>query len=134
MKKILLLCVAMLALTASASAQNVDTAVNMNEIFIEYEVEPSFTGGYEALYKFVEENLIIPQEAVEKGLKGRVCVQFIIDTDGTVTNPRVLRDIGGGCGEEALRIVKLMPKWIPGKLNGNIVRVRYVLPYAFIVQ
>lgn len=137
MKKIMLLCAALLAVAASAEAQSVDTATNTNEIFIEYEVDPSFPGGYEALYKFIEENLIIPQEAIEKEIVGRVFVQFVIDTDGTVTNPRVLRDIGGGCGDEALRVVKLMPKWTPGRMlhadlkGWDIVPCTFNLPILF---
>ena len=133
MKKIMLLCAALLALAASAVAQSVDTANNTNDIFIEYEVSPSFPGGDEALYKFIEENLIIPQEAREKELEGRVFVQFVIDTDGSVTNPRVLRDIGGGCGDEALRVVRLMPKWTPGRMLHADLKVWDIIPCTFIL-
>lgn len=137
MKKLLLLCTALFALAVSVEAQSVDTANNTNDVFIEYEVSPSFPGGDEALYKFIEENLIVPQEAREKEIEGRVYVQFVVDTDGTAINPRVLRDIGGGCGEEALRIVRLMPKWTPGRMwhtdlkGWDIVPCKFILPITF---
>lgn len=135
MKKIMLQCMALLALAVSVEAQSADT-VN-NDIFIEYDEPASFPGGDKALYEFIEENLIVPQKAREKEIEGRVYVQFVIDTDGTVINPRVLRDIGGGCGEEALRIVRLMPKWTPGRvwhadLQGwSIVPCTFNLPVTF---
>ena len=83
------------------------------------------------MHKFIEDNLQYPQIAAENCIGGRVYVQFEVDTDGTVLNPKILRDIGGGCGEEALRIVRLMPKWKPGRFYGKVVKTTFNLPIFF---
>lgn len=86
----------------------------------------------QTLITFVEGQLNYPTEARENGIEGLVIVNFIVEKDGTINNPRILRDIGGGCGEEALRIVRLMPDWIPGQdENGNIIRVQFNFPIMF---
>ena len=131
MKKALLIGAALLLLATTASAQNVDTANHSDELFVEYEEDPVFPGGLEALHKFIEENMQYPQIAAENCIGGRVYVQFEVDTDGTVQNPKILRDIGGGCGEEALRIVRLMPKWKPGRFYGKVVKTTFNLPIFF---
>ena len=131
MKKALIIGVALLLLATTASAQNVDTANHSDELFVEYEEDPVFPGGLEALHKFIEDNMQYPQIAAENCIGGRVYVQFEVDTDGTVQNPKILRDIGGGCGEEALRIVRLMPKWKPGRFYGKVVKTTFNLPFFF---
>lgn len=131
MKKALIIGAALLLLATTASAQNVDTANHSDELFVEYEEDPEFSGGLEALHKFIEENMQYPQIAAENCIGGRVYVQFEVDTDGTVQNPKILRDIGGGCGEEALRIVRLMPKWKPGRFYGKVVKTTFNLPIFF---
>ena len=95
---------------------------------------PEFPGGEDALYDFIAKNLKYPQAAKDSNIQGRVFVQFVVDKDGTIINPKVARDIGGGCGEEALRVVKMMPKWKPGEQYGKKVRVQYVLPVRFSVE
>lgn len=130
MKKILTIFTALLALVTAASAQNVDT-INYDNLFVEYEEDAEFPGGLEALHKFIEDNMQYPQIAAENCIGGRVYVQFEVDTDGTVLNPKILRDIGGGCGEEALRVVGLMPKWKPGRFNGKVVKTTFNLPIFF---
>lgn len=100
-------------------------------LFVQVDEDPEFPGGEEAMRKFIEDNLQYPRLAAENGISGKVYVTFVIDTDGTVLKPRLLRDIGGGCGTEAIRIIKLMPKWKPGKQNGKPVRVQYNLPVVF---
>lgn len=93
--------------------------------------EPSFPGGMEALYKFLAENIQYPQEAMDNHITGKVYVTFVVEADGSITNPRLLRDIGGGCGQEAIRVVKNMPRWKPGKNRGEAVRVQFNLPVNF---
>ena len=93
--------------------------------------QPQFPGGEDALYEFLANNLKYPQAAKDSNIQGKVYVTFVVEKDGTLTNPRVVRDIGGGCGEEALRVVKMMPKWKPGEQFGEIVRVQYTLPILF---
>jgi len=101
------------------------------EIFTIVEDMPSFPGGEEALFKYLAQNIKYPQIAKEAGITGRVFVNFVIDKEGNVTDVKVLRGIGGGCDEEAVRVVKNMPKWSPGKQRGKPVKVSYNLPIKF---
>ena len=100
-------------------------------IFQIVENDPEFPGGLEAMYKFLAQNIKYPQLARENNITGKVYVTFVVEKDGSVSNARVLRDIGGGCGAEAIRVVKSMPKWTPGKQRGKAVRVQYHLPVNF---
>ena len=97
------------------------------------EVDPEFPGGIEALFKFITDNLKYPQLALENAIQGRVYISFVVETDGSISNVRVLRDIGGGCGVEAKRVVEMMPKWIPGRQGGKPVRTQYNLPVNFVL-
>lgn len=108
--------------------------VEEDEIFQVVEQDPEFPGGVEALYKFVQQNIKYPQLAKENNITGRVFVQFVVEKDGSVSNVRAARDIGGGCGAEAVRVVKSMPKWTPGKQRGKAVRAAYTLPVNFNLQ
>ena len=103
-----------------------------NVIFTVVEQAPEFPGGMEALYQFVASNIKYPNRDI--CATGRVIVSFVIEKDGTVSNAKVVRDIGGGQGDEALRVVKLMPKWKPGRQNGKPVRVQFNLPVNFNLQ
>ena len=100
-------------------------------IFQVVENDPEFPGGVEAMYKYLGQNIKYPQLARENNITGRVYVSFVVEKDGSVSNVKVLRDIGGGCGQEAVRVVKSMPKWTPGKQRGKAVRVQYNLPVNF---
>ena len=97
------------------------------------ETEPEYPGGHEAMIKFVQDNLHYPQLALENGIQGKVFLTFVVEEDGSVSNVRVLRDIGGGCGLEAKRVVEMMPRWTPGKQQGKVVRTQYSLPVNFIL-
>lgn len=104
------------------------------EIFQIVEEMPAFPGGEAKLMEYVGKNVKYPQIARESGIKGRVFVSFVVEPDGSVSNVKVLRGIGGGCDEEAMRVVKAMPKWKPGKQRGKAVRVSYMLPVNFQLQ
>jgi periplasmic protein TonB len=104
------------------------------QIFMVVESMPEYPGGESALYTFLGENIKYPQMAKESGIQGRVFVTFVVERDGRVTDVRVLRGIGGGCDEEAIRVVQSMPKWTPGKQRGKSVRVQYNLPVKFTLQ
>lgn len=104
------------------------------EIFQIVEEMPSFPGGEQKLLEYVAKNVKYPQIARESGIKGRVFISFVVEPDGSVSNVKVLRGIGGGCDEEAMRVVKSMPKWKPGKQRGKAVRVSYMLPVNFQLQ
>jgi protein TonB len=88
------------------------------------QVQPEFPGGMEKFYKFVEK-FQVPEE---EGLKGKVFVTFVVEKDGSLTDIKVIRDIGYGTGKEAIRVLKSCPKWNAGEQNGKKVRVQYSLP------
>ncbi|MBR5631598.1 MAG: M56 family metallopeptidase [Bacteroidales bacterium] len=92
---------------------------------------PQYTGGEEAMMKYVSENIKYPQAAKDKNIAGRVFVSFVVEKDGSIGEVKVLRGIGGGCDEEAVRVIKGMPKWKPGIQKGKPVRVSYQIPIYF---
>ncbi|OQX79775.1 MAG: energy transducer TonB [Bacteroidetes bacterium 4484_276] len=104
------------------------------EIFTVVESMPSFPGGDAARMKFLQENIKYPQMARESGIQGTVYVTFVVEHDGSVTDVRILRGIGGGCDEEAVRVINSMPKWNAGKQRGKPVRVQFNMPIKFTLQ
>lgn len=100
-------------------------------IFKVAEEQPSFPGGYSALQKYILDNLKYPRSAIEAGISGTVYINFIVWEDGSIRNVFVERGIGGGCDEEALRVVKNMPDWNPGMQRTKPVNVQMVLPVKF---
>jgi len=111
-----------------------DEEVDEAEIFTVVESMPSFPGGMGELMKFLSQNINYPTLAKESGIQGRVFINFVVEPNGKISNVKVLRGIGGGCDEEAVRVVKSMPKWSPGKQRGKPVRVSYNLPVKFTLQ
>jgi len=105
--------------------------IQEQEIFVFVEEQPEFPGGEEALMNYLSSNIHYPEQAKELDIQGTVIIEFVVETNGSVTNVVVKRGIGGGCDEEAVRVVKSMPKWKPGKQRGKPVRVRYTLPVRF---
>ena len=103
-------------------------------IYTIVEKMPSFPGGEFKMYEFLVRNVLYPQRAREDGYSGTVYVTFVIEPDGTLTNIEVAKGVGGGCSEEAVRVVKMMPNWIPGEAFGKRVRVTYTLPVNFRLQ
>ena len=104
------------------------------EVFLVVEEDPEYPGGMDELYKFVGKNLQYPALAKENNITGRVYVSFVVEKDGSVSKVKVLKEIGGGCGNEAMRVVKMMPKWKPGKQHGRAVRTQFTLPVMFELQ
>ena len=102
-----------------------------DEVYQVVEETPEYPGGTEAMYKFLSENIHYPEKAKEEGVEGRVYVAFVVEADGRLSDIKVLRGIGGGCDEEALRVVEAMPRWKPGRNQGKAVRVQYHLPIVF---
>ena len=105
-----------------------------DKVFTEVEHEPGFPGGLDKFFKFLQQNIKYPAEARKKKVEGKVFITFIIEKDGSFSNLRVLRDPGYGCGAEALRVMKLSPKWNPGIQNGHKVRVQYTMPINFTLK
>jgi periplasmic protein TonB len=108
--------------------------VDENYIFEIVEENPEFPGGNDAMMKFLRDNTRYPVIAREAGIQGTVFVTFVVERDGSVTNVSVIRGIGGGCDEEAVRVVRSMPKWKPGKQRNQPVRVQYRMPIRFVLS
>ena len=115
-------------------ANNPDMTPDKNGVYQIVEEMPKFPGGEDALMDYVSKNVVYPKEAQEKGISGRVFVGFIVEKDGSVSDVKVLRGIGGGCDEEAVRVISGLPKWKPGKQEGKPVRVSYQMPINFKLQ
>jgi protein TonB len=98
------------------------------------EQNPEFQGGYESMLKFLHDKMQYPTLAQESGIQGTVFVQFVVSKTGKISNVKILRGIGGGCDEEAVRVVKEMPNWIPGRQNGQAVPVMFQIPVKFQLQ
>lgn len=113
---------------------NTASAQSDTSIYRICEKDPEYPGGIEGLYQFLVANINYPELAIEEDIQGKVYVTFIVDIDGSIKWPRVVKDIGGGCGQEALRVIKLMPKWIPGQNDGKPVCVQFTLPISFNLQ
>ncbi len=101
------------------------------EIFVFVEDFPEFPNGEENMYKYLGSNIKYPKDALENGIQGTVVVKFVVEKDGTISNVKAIRKIGGGCDEEAVRVVKRMPRWKPGKQRGKPVRTEFTLPIQF---
>jgi len=92
---------------------------------------PSFPGGEKELMEYLAKNIVYPNVAREANIQGTVVLTFVVGKDGSITDVGILKDIGGGCTKEAMRVVKSMPRWSPGEMKGNNVRVRFTLPVKF---
>lgn len=111
-----------------------DEEIEEQQIFLVVENMPEFPGGEAAMYKFIGKNIVYPRMAKESGISGRVFITFVVERDGSVTDVKILRGIGGGCDEEAVRVIRKMPRWSPGKQRGKPVRVQYRMPIKFTLQ
>lgn len=101
------------------------------EVYVVVEQPAVFPGGEAALNKFLAENIRYPDLARTSGIEGKVYIRFVVEKDGSVSNVKIMRDIGGGCGAEAVRVVKSMPKWTPAKQQTRTVRSEFNLPVNF---
>ena len=115
-------------------ASNPDMTPDKNGVYQIVEEMPQFPSGETKMMEYIAKNINYPQEARDKGIEGRVFIGMVIEKDGSVSNVRVLRGIGGGCDEEAVRVISSMPKWKPGKVGGEPVPVSYMLPVNFKLQ
>jgi len=126
MKFPIILLIAALATLHSFGQENKDTTVYQ---FVSQMPQPSYD-----MKKYLAENIKYPNTARKNGIEGKVAVQYTVNEDGSLSNFRIVRGIGNGCDEEALRVMKLMPPWIPGKKDGKPVRVRYTQPITFRIR
>jgi len=102
--------------------------------FVIVEQMPQFPGGEKEMMKFIHNNLRYPSLAAENGIQGTVIVNFVVDHDGKITRIKVVRGIGGGCDEEAMRVLSKMPAWSPGRQGGKPVLVSYTVPIKYVLQ
>ena len=112
----------------------IDDVVPEEQIYGIVEEMPSFPGGEAELFKYLGKNIMYPEIANSAGISGVVYMTFVVNKDGTLRDVKVLRGIGGGCDEEAMRVVKNMPAWKPGKQRGKSVTVQYNLPIRFTLR
>ena len=105
-----------------------------NTVFEYVEQMPSFPGGDAALMQYLSKNIKYPPVAEEMGIQGRVICTFVVERDGSVSDIRIKRSVDPSLDKEAMRVVSAMPKWIPGRQNGQMVRVKYTLPVTFRLQ
>jgi len=129
MKKLLFFLILGFTALTTARAQNTDTPCGKG--YQVGEQMPQFPGGQAAMMKFIADSLRYPSVACENRIEGRVVVQFVVDCEGNILNPLVVRSVDPLLDREAIRLVKSMPKWIPGRQNGKPVNVVCVVPIRF---
>lgn len=120
--------------TPTATEKAVEAAPKPDELFVSVEQQPEYPGGIEALRSFLNKNLNYPRSAANAGISGKVYISFVVNTDGSLTEVQVLKGIGFGCDEEAIRVIRKMPQWRPGKQSGRAVRVKFNLPISFTLE
>jgi periplasmic protein TonB len=112
----------------------VEAAPKEEEIFTVVEQQPEFNGGTKAMYEYLGKNIRYPAAAQRANVAGKVFVSFVVNTDGSIQDVQVLKGLGFGTDDEAVRVVKSMPRWRPGKQSGRAVRVKYNLPISFTLE
>lgn len=128
---VFLFLLSFLGISQFSYAQIQEDSTDKTYEFFEISQQPSFPGGADAMRNFISSNLNYPIEAQDNGIEGRVAIQFVVDTDGSIVNINISRDPGGGLGEEGARVVRLMPKWSPGYQKDVPVRIKMVIPFNF---
>jgi len=140
MKKVIYSIVMLVLLSGTAMCQSTSVIdskgtpapnPDKNGVYTQSDVMPKFKGGNDAFFKYLSENLKYPVAAKDAKIQGAVYARFVVNAEGKIGDVEILRPIGGGCDEEAKRVVESMPDWIPGSQNGKNVSVRYTLPIKF---
>ena len=134
MKKLVLLSMMAVLCLMTANAQKTVVSQSNQNVYDQVEEMPEFPGGMPALIEFLQTNIKYPKDAIKQEVGGRVMVMFVVETDGSISNVRVARKVFPSLDEEAVRVVKTMPKWKPGKEKGRLVRVNYTLPVVFSIK
>lgn len=102
-----------------------------DEVYHVVDDMPEFPGGMDKLLQFINDNMQYPTKAQTEGIQGKVIVQFIIDEDGYIIEPNIVRSVESSLDNEALRLIKMLPQWKPGTLKGKAIKVKYTVPVAF---
>lgn len=134
MKKMILLSLMAVLGLMTANAQKTVVSQSNQNVYDQVEEMPEFPGGMPALIEFLQTNIKYPEDAIKQDVGGRVMVMFVVETNGSISNVRVARKVFPSLDKEAVRVVKAMPKWKPGKEKGRPVRVNYTLPVVFSVK
>ena len=134
MKKLIIMSLMAIFGLTTVSAQKTVVAQKNQQVFDVVEQMPSFPGGEAALTAFLSSNTKYPEIALENNIQGRVVVKFIVEKNGSITDVHVVKSVDPSLDKEAVRVVKSMPKWTPGKQNGQAVRVQYLVPVTFKLQ
>lgn len=131
MKKLILMSVMIACYFLTANAQKTVVSQNNQKVYEHPEVMPEYPGGMSAMVEFLSKNVKYPKDAAKQKVEGRVLVWFVVETDGRLTDVKVAKKVFPSLDAEAVRVVKTMPKWTPGKHNDQPVRVRFALPIVF---
>lgn len=109
----------------------VEEASDEDQVYEVVENNPEFPGGDEALMAYLQKNIKYPAIAQDNGIQGRVIIEFVVNRDGSVVDPKVMKSLDPSCDKEAMRVIKAMPKWKPGRQRGKAVRVKFRVPVLF---
>ncbi|MBO4803263.1 MAG: energy transducer TonB [Muribaculaceae bacterium] len=131
MKKMILLSMMAVLCLMTANAQKTVVSQSNQNVYDQVEQMPEFPGGMPAMIEFLQTNIKYPKDAIKQDVGGKVMVMFVVETDGSISNVRVARKVFPSLDKEAVRVVKAMPKWKPGKEKGRPVRVNFTLPVVF---
>ena len=131
MKKLILMLLMAACCLMTANAQKTVVSQTDPKVFDTVEQMPEYPGGMQAMIAFLQTNMKYPEDAAKQKVEGRVMVQFIVETDGSISDVHVAKQVFPSLDAEAIRVVQAMPKWTPGKEKGNVVRVKYNLPIVF---
>lgn len=131
MKKLILMSLMAICCLMTASAQKTVVSQKNQKVYDMVEQLPEYPGGMPAMMTFLQDNMKYPEDAEKQKVDGRVIVQFIVETDGSVSDVKVAKQVFPSLDAEAIRVVQSMPKWIPGKDKGKVVRVKFQLPIVF---
>ena len=134
MKKLILMSIMAVVCLMTASAQKTVVSQSNQNIYNAVEQMPEFPGGMPAMMEFLQTNIKYPKDAIKQNVGGRVMVMFVVETDGSLSNVRVARKVFPSLDAEAVRVVKAMPKWKPGKEKGRAVRVNFTMPVVFSIK
>ena len=132
--KNLFFLVGFMLLAMSGYSQQTENKAETDKIETVFDTAPEFPGGMQSLYKFIAEKVIYPEDARLSEIQGKVMVQFVVDKEGEIKNAVIVKSVSESLDKEALRVVKSMPKWKPGILDGKPVNVYFNLPFSFKLQ
>ena len=131
MKKLILMLLMAVCCLMTANAQKTVVSQTDPKVFDTVEQMPEYPGGMQAMIEFLQTNMKYPEDAAKQKVEGRVMVQFVVETDGSVSDVHVAKQVFPSLDAEAIRVVQAMPKWTPGMDKGRVVRVKYNLPIVF---